>query len=756
MGLYDGYRLSNSTAIPQYVGSALPELTGLYDMAQKQYDAASGLEQTTINSIQQTPTLSQDQATLDAIHQDVQSAVRKHREQNNYEDLLPTVQQKAMEVAPKLKALTDQVRAQQAYNQSLEEKDLGLDLWTKNALKTRSADSYQGIKFDGFGRPIGGFQGIAPAKNIDVDKAIRDNLSILTATSSENIRKGDSGWQRWDNRDGWQQITPDKVKQAYYNGKANDLDWQARDKQQVELRSYMATRGLTDDAAKAIIDGSNITEAKDLIAKGYSPKEAYSVYHANKTAANIEQTQLDYALAKTYRQETHQRDSGVGPLALDAVRRQWDKEDSYNPFIIQGPDTKLTADEQNPDKVVRKNTELTAQKGTINTEIQRYENQLKAGNLTAEQKVQLQSNIDNAKSRLANINQSLGRNEQIINYVRNKTAQEMGYTGYDDLIAKEKDKILPKVQGLFPNGLNGISAKDIASALAENRIEAQTHTVAPSSYKGTSRTVQDGINIINKDGTKTFIPGAQTAAIVNLGNTIKGGELSRIASFEKQFNTNYTSNIKDFSIKSEVIGLSKKHSDEITEVVKAAKGGIEFSEPGQFSNIGESDRPTNFRVLAVSPRGVGSNVTLKVEVLDEKNQPTGVYMDAKTSDSNIGEKLGQLWESSGTPDATRAAQAIRHNSGARMVHNLAVGEKIPLGTMQDGKVSTEMTLQSIRNPDNSVVYKLYDGEGNVRKSTESAITAGMWIDRIRGNDNAAPYSQPKKTIKTTTTTKRTF
>lgn len=754
MGLYDGYRLSNSTVIPQYVGSALPELANMYEMAQQRYDVASALDQTTADTVLQTPILNQDKATWEAINSDVQAGLRKRTEQDDYENTYRDVQRKAREVAPKLKALTDQVRAQQAYNQSLEDKELGLDLWTKQALQTKSADAYKGIKFDQFGRAIGGFQGIAAAKNIDVDKAIRDNLSILTATSSENIRKGDNGWQRYDTRDGWQAITPDKVKQAYYNGKANDLDWQARDKQQVELRSYMATRGLTNEAAQAIIDSSNLTPAKELISQGYSPKEAYTLYHATKEAANIEQTQLDYALAKAYRQDTHTRDFGVGQLALDSVKRQWEKEDSYNPFIIQGPDTKLTADEQNPEKVRSKNTELADQKATIATEIQRYENQLKGAGITPEQKVQLQSNIDNAKSRLANVSQALNRNEQIMNYVKNKTAQEMGYTGYDQLAKSATDKLLPMVKNAFPNGITGtdgtkISAEELVKAIIEDKYKVTTG-------RGYNTKLTDA-SIITSDGKKVNINSSNTIeALQVLAQTSRNNEAVKLGDFEKRFNTNYTSNIKDFSIKSEVIGLSKKHSDEITEVVKAAKGGIEFSEPGQFSNIGESDRPANFRVLAVSPRGVGSNVTLKVEVLDEKNQPTGVYMDAKTSDSNIGEKLGQLWESSGTPDAKRAAQAIRHNSGARMVHNMAVGEKIPLGTMQDGKTDTEVTLQSIRNPDNTVTYKLYDGNGNVRKSTESAITAGMWIDKITGNDNPPPYAQPKRTIKTTTTTKRTY
>ena len=741
MGLYDGYRLSNSTAIPQYVGSALPELTGLYDMAQKQYDAASSLEQTTANSVQQTPTLNQDAKTLAAINQDVQNTVRKHREQNNYEDLFPSVQQKAMEVAPKLKALSDQVRAQQAYNQSLEEKELGLDLWTKNALKTRSADSYEGIKFDGFGRPIGGFQGIAPAKNIDVDKAIRDNLSILTATSSENIRRGDNGYQRWDNRDGWQQITPEKVKQAYYNGKANDLDWQARDKQQVELRSYMATRGLTDDAAKAIIDGSNITEAKELMAQGYSPKQAYSVYHANRTAANIEQTQLDYALAKTYRQETHQRDSGISSLAEYQAKKNMDKADEA-PYIAEGVNIQLTDAEKDPSKVVNKNLELTKNKADLLTEKERYENQLNTKGLSGPEKAQLQVNIARANDKIAQVTAELNRNNDILNYSKNKTAQEMGYGNLQQMQQESATKLIPLVSKQFPMGAvvdnsgKRVSNEQIAKAISAGRVNLQQETVGTPYSGGRSTTVTRGAIIDLGNGKTAVITNPTTAEKFNTAITqYRQDKTFRQGEFQQKFQETHTKNVENYSLHSETITLDDKQKKKINDMLTGSRGNIEISLPGQFDNLSENDRPKNLRTVGLRPQGIGKQNIFVVEELDEKGNPTGKTFDAKVNSTAARQIAQEIETNTKDPEIRAAASAMKPRSGARQINTMQVGDSENWGQIRGRSGQLHNTkFQVMSAPDGTISYELYDEQTGERlKSTKSPITAGGWRDQLTQN-----------------------
>ena len=68
MALYDNYRLSNSNVIPMYVGSALPELTKLYQDAQERYDLASQADMTLADNVQNTPFLKQDEAMWKGIN----------------------------------------------------------------------------------------------------------------------------------------------------------------------------------------------------------------------------------------------------------------------------------------------------------------------------------------------------------------------------------------------------------------------------------------------------------------------------------------------------------------------------------------------------------------------------------------------------------------------------------------------------------------------------------------------------------------
>ena len=189
MGLYDNYRLSNSTVIPQYVGSPIAELSKLYEYNQNRYDLASQADAQMADNVLNTPFLKQDEGTWKGINDQVQQEFQDRVAKGDYENLYGIVQQRARTVAAKIKPLVEQVKAKQDYQTQLDSKDFGLTPDQKATYMQMADDAYKVIKFDEQGRAIGGFKGMTPVKNVDVNELIRKHLSIMTANGKE-VRRG--------------------------------------------------------------------------------------------------------------------------------------------------------------------------------------------------------------------------------------------------------------------------------------------------------------------------------------------------------------------------------------------------------------------------------------------------------------------------------------------------------------------------------------------------------------------------------------
>jgi len=774
MGLYDKYQLANSTQIPQYVGSALPEFARSVELAQERYDAASqgaiGIGETVTNA----PFLAADAPTWGKIKQNADKDLEDWSSRGDYENLLPDVQRKARVVASRLKPIVESVQKRTEYAKSLDSKDLGLTELDKKTLLEMSDRAYKGVQFDETGRGFGQYTGRPADKNVDVNETIRKALSIMHPNSIVEGSGGENGMWRWKTKDGWVGIKKEDIRRALDFAYANDLEWKAHTDQQTSLETFRRTKNLDDNTALKFIDGLPESPTKQLatqaLQKGISPRDIAERLVAQQVKEEQRSAVYGYGEAKAYNEydrSTDQEYSSIYKMDyqhnlnkdMESLKRQWEKMDNVNPYIIAGPNVKLTDDEKNPDKVLQNNSKLGEQKSTIESEIKLYENQLGSGSLSPEKRVQIQSNLDNAKSRLTGVNGALNRNEQLLNYSRNRTAQEMGYAGgYEQLLNAEANKLLPEVQKMYPDGLKTksgktISPQEISKLIVERKVTPNAiSTIQNIPGGGIARDKLTGVTLDTKDGKVFVTLNSGAEKLKSLYEQSSISNQNRLNEFNKKFRDNYTSNVKDFSLRSETIGISEKESADLTRTFKGSLGGLEFYEPGQAQPISESNRPENFKIVGMGSQGVGDMVTVRAEGLDEKGNPTGKTYDIRTNDVNVQKSLAYRWENSGAPEATLAARTIRPGSGARIINSMAVGDKKVIGSAQlaDGTVS-DLTVQPIRNPDNSVSYKLYDNKGNILQSTNSSSEAGLWIDKFTGMDNLPPYLNPKKRLKSTTT-----
>lgn len=411
MGLYDKYQLINSTQIPQYKGSALPEFARMVEMAQERYDTASqgalGINDTVTNS----PFLSQDAGTWKRIKSDTDKELEQWSSRGDYENLLPDVQRKARVVASRLKPIVESVQKRAEYAKSLDDKDLNLTELDKKTLLEISDTAYKGIQYDENGRGFGLYSGRPAEKTVDTNETIRKALSIMNPSSEIRESGTENGMWEIKTKNGWRRITVPEIDEALKHAYANDVEWKAHINQQIDLETFrkMKSHNVDDvsalEALKKMPEGDLKSKAMNAIAKGYSAKDIYTDIATQVKRKEVESGIMasiaGYAHAKAFNESqsgTVQQYSDIYEMnykhnldkQMEDYKQTLKDRENYTPYIVQGPMTKLTDDEKDPAKVTQKNTELKGKITSVKDEIGMYNNQLSNPNLSAQQRAQLQ------------------------------------------------------------------------------------------------------------------------------------------------------------------------------------------------------------------------------------------------------------------------------------------------------------------------------------------------------------------------------
>jgi hypothetical protein len=759
MGLYDNYKLDNSSQVPQYVGSALPEIAADYQQAQQTYDAANAQNQQTADAAQQIPHLDADKQKWQDMNNEVQQQYKDNIEKGDFENMYGKVATQARILAQKAQPIMAQHAAAQEYQKQIGSKENNLDAGTQSDLYAMAMDNYAkkgGVQVDSNGKAVSGttFNPGPIAKSVDKDELTRQALSILSPYKNKTITKTDNGWIATDKEGSVEHITDGQVMNAFNTAKAGNKEWQAYDNQDLALSNWKSNRDITKDNAPIILshvldnlpDSSRIQSPqtpldargnpnyidqpntikqamKDALQKGVPADQILTSYNIHTNAENQRKNEEGYAKAKEYTQTEATNDSKPGELWLYNQKKKIDKLDDA-PFMIQGPDTKLTDAETDPNQLVTDNAKLNTSIASLQADKGMYETQLKTiqdPNLRA----QTQANLDNTNQRIAGLQNQVGKSNELLSYSKNKTALDMGYSGgYPQFLQSVTAKLAPVIQKQFPNGIQGVSARDISEAVADGRV-----VTTSGEDGGAHESSFPTVTITTKDGKVVTIHDSNSSTLSSLLDDDKANVHKDVSNFQNTFETNHKNNVQDYTTKSEVIGISENDSKNITRTLKAASGGLEFSEPGQMDNIKEKDRPVDYRVTGIAPDGTGAGTIFKAEGLDDKGQPTGKSYDVKGVNSNISQELAKSWMNTDSPEAKLAATMVQPGSGYRYLAALNVGQEFPLGkvSLPDGS-TTNLTIRPTRTPDNGIVYTMYDGKGNIVRTETSMAKAGRWID----------------------------
>lgn len=750
MGLYDNYRLSNSTSIPQYQGSAGDAFVKVGEYKQGLYDTNLSASNTINGQADEVSSnLPQDQSAVEELRNTTQGRIKELVKRGDWENSGPEIQQLGQNFANRQREILAPQQQYQEYRKGLDEKDLNLTPEQKQGLLGMSLAGYQGLKKNGRGQYVGSFSGAAPAKNIDVNKKVdewvKDAVAQKWGSETETLSSGDGGMWIVKNGEKVEKLEPDRIAAIVNNAAANDTDYQSYKNMESKLAGF---RGLSVTSSDDVPDGplkSNAIYLHDM--KGIPFNQAYSVIAGEAAHSMIDSHALQYAIQK-YTKNDKFTEQGLkdNPYELQKQKHAMEQT-TIPPFISQGPDSKLTDDEKNYKKLSSNVVDSKGQLTDIQGSISHIDQQLQNKTLAPSTRTQLEAEKNTLQSQLNGVQSKVNRSEEIMGYSKDRTAQSMGYNDYDDFLKRNTPGLKRAIGTVFPTGISTVQGKklsvdELSEAAADNRIQA--NIVAPSGPGGTAQLT--GSTITLKDGTKVSLSNQQKGNQLwdQVAKVLQSGS-SKINQFNKKLEDTHESNVKDFSVQSSNISLNDNDRKELAAHIKSNMDGVRFSKPGQLESV---KAPDDIRVYTVGTNGLGTDVKVRAEGLDKDGKGTGDYYDVTMPNSNIGDIISSKLGESSDPSSRMAADMLQANSGARQLFNTIPGNKIHVGQIQvpgsksDDADGIDVSVKVTRSRDGSISYNLIqEDNGKILKSTGSAGVAGSWIDNLQSKGT---YSNGQK------------
>lgn len=710
----------------------------LYDAGQQGATDISG-------NLDNLSSLPWHQDAVNEVRRQVSSKLDEYAKRRDYENLVPDITSLGRWYSNRANELMAPVKQRQDYIKQLDEFNKGkegeLNSYQKQALlsiadeQARSAGSPK----DAFGRYNLKYSGIEPDKNIDVNAKVDKLLKevAIQKGGSEFVSGTDGDWLV-KNGVKYEKLAPGTIERIVQDGLSNDQEYQSYRAMQGKIDAHMNTRMIVSPSQLPDQVGGkpNIIkqQALELSAKQGIPfKEALQHIIGTATQNQIDNLAMDYARTKyTTDNRWTTQDYNANPFSLKTYA-------DNTPYMAQGANIQTTNDEQDYGKVQNTIKDLGTRTNDIDKNIRYLQGKLNDPTLAPAVRTQYQAELDNLSNQKTGISAQMGRATQLSDYSKLKTAQKMGYDSYEHFLSTQVPVVekMMKSSGVLKGGIrdtrgNFISQKDIADALADNRVifTSQNKTTGDKYQGYNPGDLVTSAQIRTRDGKIFNLPGGNGGdKLANLFMDMATGKDSKVHQFNSLNEKNYKDNVKDYSIQSTSIALPEKDRNELTAFLK--NPGTNFTKPGEYGIVPAGDRPANFRVVSINDtRGPNGETRFTVEELDKDNKPTGTYYDALSSNSNISDIKARMLAKQRTPEAQQASEIMRSGSGAQVLDKLTPGNKISLGTFTvNGKeVNVGITVQ---RTEGGVTYHLVDENGKTIRSTSNTAEAGRWIDRSK-------------------------
>lgn len=775
--VYDQYRLSNSTAVPQFVGDTGNATIQVGQYMQSLYDQAQQGGEEINAAADNVQALPQDQALAKELQDHVKGKLDTYSKAGDWENHLPDVRSLGRMYSSRAAELYAPVKAYQEWQKGLDEKDKNLTPDQKNALKAMALSSYTGLTKDPVGRYTGSFNGPELAKNVDVNEKVDKWLKdIAIQKGGSEIANVDGMW-KIKKGNSWESLAPGTIERTLQDAMANDREFQSHVKQEGQIAAFTGTRALQslsqlNPAAQESVKGylKNGYNLKEAIGKVFEEDAKHSIintamdYGRTKYAYNKRVTSSDISENGNYWKQLEQQDKAATNATVfgDAVTDAGIDISKYDsPDAIEKQNTASAAE------LERVTNEVRAAKATIASKLGTT-----ADKLTDTQISNYYSKSDPAgfgkyKSNLAAMQSNQGNLDEIAQIkreamdlaVRKKNPGTTYETLQSDATSKFKDALL---NGKFKEVTGGGKALDMAGMNHElvkiNKNNVDNFTVIDGDNSGGS---DDYIKVRDKTTGKEYKIGVgrnnfNDPKLQNVGEMFNGVDWKTTY---KQAAENIRSNSVWMPLLNKAtpdgqLTKSGAYASRVEGVLRAGAGGLTVKD-ANFSDISGDDNKEmkqrisagKFDVLGIGKIKSDGKMYVKLSVVvDEKAaDPVDKFKTVVVGvESNLANKMSRYAVEAGVRDndirAIQFGKAMATNSGYEQVLNMGTSGRLLISDKGTGTAKGTPKLEVVPNitgsSSDALSYEVYslDAQGNRIGSAQTfgdAFDLGAFLDAHR-------------------------
>lgn len=730
MGLFDSYKQTYSSPISMYVGNSLSELKDLKKERTDQYLLGQEYQSAIGDLIAQAPASSQSKELLNGVVSDASSRLDEWSKREDVENLTPELHRYARKLKSTLGIIASDKQKEDAYMADLDKAKVS-DPRKKAIAMQMARDNSTPMTIDEHGRAVGGFKrGIDLVDDVDMPKIIQERLAVLHESSTGRKTKVDNG-QLLEFREGsWKGITQEQIAPFYDSLVKLDPSISAYMHQTAELEAYDQTRKATDESVSSYLEtipeNSPLrVKVEELMAKNFSPKEAYAAAVKDDVLAHTYKLGLQFANGKAYNEFVNVRELEPGfeakeniknenALALHKAEKNYDNahpsetDKSKDSEFLVSPMAMGQNFGYNNIMELRQKGIPETQKEIESAQLKYNSAKARAASGTPQEKADAQAEMEYYDGILKEAKSKHESLLEIDEKAKRKAATELGYN-YSEIkegAVKEIKNQLPArwKKGIPIKGGKGVITPDeLAKAIAEGRVKP-IGIVAPIRTGGGpgQKYVQTGVEI-SIDGITYKLP-ASSSDLTEFSSKVTSENIKNLRNIDK----------RSFDFESEgLIDMGSSLTDAQSKMLNSNLYASKY-----INGKGEEDTIPDDWDLSKSKTVKASNSSgnVLVDVVDKEGKSVGQHT-FRMDQTNINHVLGKAKLSTKDPVYQQMGAKQLTDFGKSYSDLFTKGltlKKLRNGkdlVVQDGAEGTPTKIQ-IKYNQTSKSYYLTDESGN--------------------------------------------
>lgn len=332
MGLFDNFKLTNSTVVQQFPGSKFQELAAVKGQLDDSYLKSQELGLKIQTDAANTPFMEADKSAWQQLNMEAKQTLDSWRNRGDLENALPELYKYAGTVATKAKSLADEKKKRDAYIESLNDPKLGLTEEIKRARILEADRGYSGAKFDEYGRNVNSYNTPQVAKNVNNMEKVQQALRTITPYSNAELVDFDTleskpGMTAYKVGNEIKYISTNTLLNQVRQAMSIDNEWANSIQQEASAKALLENETITPEVAAKYLQEAQGPEAD--LAREYAIKfnlspekavlKAAEERHKQATISNIESFAKNHAFQQT------STTSSVGPTEGQKMEAQLNK-----------------------------------------------------------------------------------------------------------------------------------------------------------------------------------------------------------------------------------------------------------------------------------------------------------------------------------------------------------------------------------------------------------------------------------------------